>query len=477
METPAGTDLTRLSIAEAGRLIARRALSSVELTDAYLAQIARLNDRLNAFVHVMADAARAEAREAEVTIAHGTYRGPLHGIPVALKDLYDVAGVPTEAGSKILRGNIATADATVTRLLREAGAVLLGKTNTHEFAFGVTTNNPHTGPTRNPWDSSRIPGGSSGGSAAAVAAGMAAMAMGTDTGGSIRIPASLCGVVGLKPTHGRISLAGVMPLAWSLDHAGPFTHTVEDAALVLNLLAGGDDTDAATAPVHVPDYTAALADGVRGMRLGVPRDDFFADLDPAVAAATEAALGVFRDLGATVEDMPFPDLAPWREAQGDLLLAEARHTHADWLATRPDDYGDDVRARLTRRDDLTAAELMRALRTRAAATRDLAALFRQYDALLLPATRIPASPIDGQTVLINGQPVFAPNALTLNVSPFNLTGVPAISVPCGFTDAGLPVGLEIVGGRWDEATVLRVAAAYERATDWHMRVPPIAEGG
>lgn len=466
-----GTVLTQLSIGAAGRLIARRALSPVELTEAYLAQIARLNARLNAYVRVLGDEARAAAQAAEDAIMHGSYHGPLHGIPIALKDLYDMAGVPTEAGSKIRRGHMAETDATVTRKLRAAGAVLLGKTNTHEFAFGVTTNNPHTGPTRNPWDDTRFPGGSSGGSGAAVAAGMAAMAMGTDTGGSIRIPASLCGVVGLKPTHGRISLAGVVPLAWSLDHAGPLTRTVEDAALVLNLLAGADDADAATVPVPVPDYPATLGAGVRGLRLGVPRDGFFVDLDPEVAAATEVALAVLRDLGATVEEVTFPSLTTWWEAQSDILLAEARHYHAEWLRTRPDDYGDDVRARLTRRDDLTAAELVHALRVRAAATRDLMAVFTQYDALVMPTTRLPAAPIDGQTVMVNGQPVFAPNVLTLNVNPFNLTGMPAVSVPGGFTESGLPIGLQVVTRRWDEATALRVAAAYERATNWHTRVP------
>jgi aspartyl-tRNA(Asn)/glutamyl-tRNA(Gln) amidotransferase subunit A len=285
-------DLTALSIAEAGALIVRRQVSPVELTDAYLAQLERQNPLLNAYVTVTGDAAREEARAAEREIGSGTYRGPLHGIPIALKDLYDTKGIRTAAGSKILWDRVPDEDSAVTTLLRAAGAISLGKTNTHEFAYGVTTNNPHFGATRNPWNPDCIPGGSSGGSGAAVAAGMAAMAMGSDTGGSIRIPAALCGTVGLKATHGRVSTAGVIPLSWTLDHAGPLTRTVEDAALVLNAIAGYDPNDAMTVPMPVDDYTRDLAAGVRGLRLGVPRAGFFEAIDPEVARAVEEAIGV-----------------------------------------------------------------------------------------------------------------------------------------------------------------------------------------
>lgn len=470
--------LTRMSIGEAAERIARRDLSPVALTEAYLARIAVLNPRLNAYVRVLADAARADAQVAEAAISRGEYRGPLHGIPVALKDLFDVAGVPTEAGSRILRGNTPAHDGTVTRKLRDAGAILLGKTNTHEFAFGVTTNNPHTGPTRNPWDTDRIPGGSSGGSAAAVAAGMAAAAMGTDTGGSIRIPASLCGVVGIKPTHGRVSTAGVWPLSVTLDHPGPFARTVADAAMVLNAIAGADPADPRTPPVPVPDYTVGLGrTTVRGLRLGVPRRGFFDRVDAEVAAAVEAALAVYRDLGATMDDdIPFPNVEPWRAAVADIILAEARHVHAEALATRPGEIGEDVRGRLTRRDDLSAAEFAHALAVRDGATREMNALMERYDALLLPATPIAATRIEGQMVMLNGEEFFAPTVLTRTTNPFNLTGMPALSLPCGFTWEGLPVGLQIVGRRWDEATVVRVAAAYEAATDWHTRSPEIEAG-
>ncbi len=468
-------DLTALSIAEAAALIVRRELSPVELTDAYLARIEAHNPLLNAYVTVTAEAARAEAREAEAEIAHGTYRGPLHGIPIALKDLYATKGVRTAAGSKILWDRVPDEDSAVTRRLREAGTISLGKTNTHEFAFGVTTNNPHFGATRNPWNPECIPGGSSGGSGAAVAAGMAAMAMGTDTGGSIRIPAALCGTVGLKATLGRVSTAGVIPLSWTLDHAGPLARTVEDAAIVLNAIAGADPDDAMTVPVPVEEYRAQLDAGVRGMRLGVLRGAGFDPLDGEVAAALDAAYAAFRDLGATTDDVDGALFGNGRAATSDIMMLDAQHYHAASLRDRPEDFGEDVRVRLTRRTDMTASELLAALRVRDATTVEANRLMERYDALLLATTRIPAPPIAGQTIVIDGEEVFAPSVLTANTSPFNLTGMPALSVPCGFTAAGLPIGVQIVGRRWDEATVLRVGAAYERATDWHVRRPALVE--
>lgn len=470
-------DLTDLSITEAAALIVRRNLSPVELTDAYLARVEQQNPLLNAYVTVTAEAARAEAKAAEAEITHGTYRGPLHGIPIALKDLYATKGVRTAAGSRILRDYVPDSDSTVTRLLRAAGAISLGKTNTHEFAFGVTTNNPHFGPTRNPWDPERIPGGSSGGSGAAVAAGMAAMAMGSDTGGSIRIPAALCGIVGLKATHGRVSTAGVIPLSWTLDHAGPLTRTVEDAAIVLNAIAGVDPDDTMTVPVPVEDYRKDLTAGVRGMRLGVLHGAAFDPIDPDVSAALDAAYAVLRDLGATTDDVDGALLGSGRAATSDIMMLEARHYHAASLRDRPADFGEDVHARLTRRTDMSADDLLAALRVRDAVTVAANHLMERFDALLLATTRIPAPPIARQTILLDGEEVFAPSVLTTNTNPFNLTGMPALSVPCGFTAAGLPVGLHIVGRRWDEATVLRVGAAYERATTWHRRRPALIVGG
>lgn len=466
------SELTTLTIAEAAAQLQARRLSPVALTRAYLDRIARLNPTLNAYVTVTADAALAEAQAAEAEIAGGGYRGPLHGVPIGLKDIYDTAGVRTAAGSKIYAERVPAEDATSVALLHRAGAVVLGKLNTHEFAFGVTTNNPHFGPTRNPWNTDCIPGGSSGGSGAAVAADLAAMAMGTDTGGSIRIPASLCGTVGLKPTHGRVSTAGIVPLSWSLDHAGPLTHTVEDAAIVLQLLAGADPRDTLTPPVPVPDYRAGLAAGVGGLRLGVPRHGFFDAADPEVIAAVEAALDVFRGLGAVVEEVDAPLLWGGTDACYNIMFSEARRFHADWLRERPDDYGKDVLTRLRERADLTADDLVRAFRHQSAAQREVATLLERCDALLTPTTRLPAPTIaPDQTVVLDGKPVLARSVLTTNTAPFNLTGQPTLALPCGFSRAGLPLSLQIAGRRWDEATILRIGHAYEQATEWHRRRP------
>lgn len=483
------TELTFLSIAEVAGLIERRSLSPVELTRAYLERIERLNPVLNAYVTVIAEAALAEAKSAEQEIGRGSYRGPLHGVPIALKDLYATRGVRTAAGSKILGDWVPDADATVTARLRQAGAVLLGKTNTHEFAYGATTLNPHFGASRNPWDTGCITGGSSGGSGAAVAAGIAAMAMGTDTGGSIRCPAALCGTVGLKPTHGRVSAAGVVPLSWSLDHPGPLARTVEDAAIVLDIIAGFDPLDTMTEPVPVQQYRAAADGDVRGMRLGVLRYGFFDAIDPEVSAAVEAALAVLRGLGAVVEDVEAKQLWNGRAALAEIIMAEARHYHAASLLHRPQDFGADVLARLTRRTDLSAAELVAAFRQQDAAKLEASALLNRYNALITPTVRIPAPRIVGERITISpeaeppGTPattgadengsLAASRVLLTNTGPFNLTGMPALSLPCGFTAGGLPIGLQIAGRRWDEASVIRTGHAYEQATPWHTRRPAL----
>lgn len=468
-------ELHDLTIAEIAPLIAGRHVSPVEIAEAYLARIERLNPMVNAYVTVTAEAALANARVLEAEIARGRYRSPLHGIPIGLKDVIDTRGVRTTAGSKILADRVPDADATVATRLQSAGAILLGKTNTHEFAYGVTTTNPHFGPTRNPWNLGYIPGGSSGGSGAAVAASLAAMAMGSDTGGSIRIPASLCGVVGLKPTHGRVSTAGILPLSWSFDTAGPMTRSVEDAAIVLAAIAGDDPRDTMTPPVPVPDYRRDIGRGVEGVRLGVPRKGFFDGLAPDVAAAVEEALVVLRDLGARVEDMDASILRANRSAMREIQQAEARRHHAQWLRDRPDDYGADVRESLSRRADMTVDELMQAFRTRDAMTQTMATLMERYDVLVLPTTRIAAVPIGAEMVTTDRVDEPLRDVLTPNTNPFNLVGMPALSLPCGLTTDGLPIGLQVVGRRWDEMTVLRVAAAYERVTAWHTYRPPAFE--
>ena len=460
---------TDLTLAEAAEAIHARRLSPLELADAHLARIARVNPRLNAYVTVTAERARDDARRAGDEIARGEHRGPLHGIPIGLKDLVDTAGIRTTAGSRVHATHVPAADATVVRKLAQAGAVLLGKLNTHEYAFGVTTNNPHWGATRNPWDTTRIPGGSSGGSGAAVAARIATAAIGTDTGGSIRIPAALCGVVGLKPTFGRVSKAGVFPMAYLFDHVGPLARTVEDAAIVLQAIAGYDAADATTVPMPVDDYRVRLREGVRGLRVGVPRRALFSPLDPYVAAAIEEALRTLARFGATVRDVEVPELPT--TSMFDLIVSDAKSIHADTLAHRRADLGADLQTYLSAPtgDAVWMASALETIRGYAAAIRGV---LEAVDVLALPTCPVAATPIGAETVDVGGVEMQTFFAMALRTAPFNAAGLPALSVPCGFTPGGLPIGLQIVGRPFDESTVLRAGWAYEQATDWHLRRPP-----
>jgi aspartyl-tRNA(Asn)/glutamyl-tRNA(Gln) amidotransferase subunit A len=463
-------DLANLSIARAARALRAKELSPLELADGYLRRIAQLNPRVNAYVTVTAERAREDARRATDELATGNARGPLHGIPIAHKDLYETAGIRTTGGSKIHGNYVPNADCTVVRKLREAGTVLLGKLNTHEYAYGVTTNNPHTGATHNPWDLARIPAGSSGGSGAAIAAGLATATTGTDTGGSIRMPASLCGVVGLKPTYGRVSKQGVLPLSYAFDHTGPITRTVEDAALMLNAIAGYDPADATSVRIPVADATAQLGKGVRGLRIGVPRAWFFERADDEVTAAVERALAELVRLGAEVRDVPIPGVG---EAVGGLfgfVLAEAQEIHADSLRARPSDFGADLQALLTSPAPGTAA-LMEGLRARDALTAAMRSALETVDVLVTPTTPIAAPRIGEDSVRIGGADESVLVAMIRCTAPFNATHLPALSLPCGFTRAGLPIGLQIAGRPFDEATVLRAGHAYEQATEWHLRTP------
>ena len=394
-------DLCGLTIARAARGLRASELSPLELTEAYLRRIERLNPRVNAYITITAERALADARRATEEFAAGKIRGPLHGIPIGLKDLYETAGIRTTGGAKIHADHVPAQDCPVARKLREAGSVLLGKLNTHEYAYGVTTNNPHFGPTRNPWDLERIPGGSSGGSGAAIAAGLATATMGTDTGGSIRMPASVCGVVGLKPTYGRVSKAGVLPLSYLFDHAGPITRTVEDAALVLNAIAGYDPSDAGSVRIPVEDYTAGLGAGVRGLRIGVPRDYFYEHLEDEVALAVERALGEFRRLGAEVRDVAIPGVGSGVGAVFALVLAEAQAIHAESMRTRRADLGSDVRAILALPSP-DAPALMHALRVRDALSVAMRGALESVDVLVTPTTLITAALIGQETIHYGG---------------------------------------------------------------------------
>lgn len=468
----ASVDVAGMTIAWAGRLLRRRGVSPVALTRAYLERIERLNPLLNAYVTVTAERALADARRAQREMAAGRDRGPLHGVPIGLKDLYDTAGIRTAGGAKVYAERVPDRDATTTRKLREAGSVLLGKTNTHEVAFGVTTDNPHFGRTCNPWDTTRIPGGSSGGSGAAIAAGLAAGTMGTDTGGSIRNPAALCGVVGLKATYGRVSKAGVMPLSWLNDHAGPITHTVEDAALMLQAVAGYDPDDFSTVRTPVPSYTAHLRQGVHGLRVGVPRRFFFDRLDPQVRSAVEEALRTMRALGAMVRDVDIEHLTDPGAQLYVVALSEAKEIYAEPIKTRLADFGKDVQEHLSQPTG-DAVAMAAALRGAHALAESMRRTLETVDVLVTPATPVPAPKIGQERVLYGGVEEPLLFAMSRCTAAFNITGLPAMSLPCGFTRGGLPIGMQIVGKPFDEATVLRAGYAYERATDWHARRPAV----
>lgn len=442
---------------EVGDLIAQRQINPVELTEAVLARIERLQPELNAFITVTADQALAEAKAAWGEIAAGAHRGPLHGVPVAHKDLLDTKGVRTTAGMKVLADHVPEDDATVVRLLAAAGAICVGKLNLHEAAFGTSSANEHYGVVRNPWDTGRVPGGSSGGSGVAVATGMAFAATGSDTGGSIRIPASECGVVGLMPTSGRVSLHGVIPLSWTLDHLGPLTRTVRDAAIVLQAIAGYDPRDPESVDTPVPDYLADIERGARGMRVGVPKQDWRA-VDERIAGLYRAALDVFEHAGALLVEVDAAALLGYYRAMGPIILAEAAAAHAPWFPSRRNEYSESVAQTLDAAGTVTSPQYARAMRDLRVARAGAAdALLDGVDVLALPTMMQPPPTIGESGSAASNA---ARTALT---AVFDVTGQPVITVPCGLIDGELPTGISLVARRWDEATLLRAARAYELA--------------
>jgi aspartyl-tRNA(Asn)/glutamyl-tRNA(Gln) amidotransferase subunit A len=460
-------ELTELTLAEAAELLAGREISPVELTQAHLERITALDGKLNCFISLIPEHALDQARQAEVEILQGDYRGALHGIPLALKDLYDVAGVRTTAGSLFFGDHIASSNAAAVDKLLEGGAILLGKLNMHEIALGVTNNNPHFGAAHNPWKLDRTPGGSSGGSAAAVAAGLCLGSLGSDTGGSIRIPASLCGVIGLKPTYGRVSLSGVVPLSWNLDHAGPLARRVKDVALLLQAVAGYDPDDPASIDHPVPDYLSLLEEGVQGWRIALADDSYFTQIDPEVQQGVLAAARVFEEMGAEVLPVDFPGAREAALANGLVVVSDGAAFHHQRLAERPQDFGEDVRQRLQTGAAYTSTEYILARRAQSELRRSFERFFEEYHLLLTPATPIPAPPLEGPDAVEQAR------RLTRFTAPFNLTGLPALSLPCGFTRVGLPIGLQLVTPPWGEAGLLRAGYAYETATRWHSRKPDL----
>jgi aspartyl-tRNA(Asn)/glutamyl-tRNA(Gln) amidotransferase subunit A len=432
---------------------------AAELAAACHRQIERLNPTLNAFITVI---------PLEKNILPPNGNAPLYGIPVAVKDLYDTSGIRTTAGSKFFADNIPQVDAFVVQKIKNAGAQIIGKTNTHEIALGVTNNNPHFGACRNPWDITRTPGGSSGGSAVAVATGMALAALGTDTGGSIRIPASLCGVVGLKPSYGRVSLRGILPLSWNLDHAGPLTRNVEDAALMLQVICGYDQLDPASLKTLPGDYISHLGDGISGRKIALAVGSFIDESDAEVLEAVYKSTRILEKQGAIITEVNMDFLREAALANGVMTQADGAAFHRERLKEHPDWFGADVRLRLETGAAFTSSEYSLARRTQVEATRRFELLFDEYDALILPTTPIPAPVLEGENAIERAR------QLTRFTAPFNLSGLPALSVPCGFTTEGLPIGLQIVSRAWNEAGLLRTGYAFQQATDWHKMKPQIA---
>jgi len=456
------------TISELAPRLKRREISPVEVTRTCLEQIERLNPTLNAFITVMAESALSDARAAESEIGRGEWRGPLHGVPVALKDLIDTAGVRTTAASALYKDRVPAHDAEVVRRLRQAGAVIIGKNNLHEFAYGGSSLVSYFGDVHNPWDADRITGGSSGGSAAAVAAGLAYAAIGTDTAGSIREPAALCGCVGIKPTYGRVSSRGVFPLSPSLDHVGPFATTVTDAAIVLQAIAGYDAQDITTSNVSVADYVGCLREDAKQIHVGVLREYFFDDLDAEVVAAIEQALRAMRSLTAEVKEVRLENLHLDVPTDRTLQAAESYAVHAEDVARSPELYQPETLRRIRSGENITAAAYIQRRRELEEARRSIANIFADVDVLVTPTTPIPAPAI---AELKANPDALRPAELKLlrNTRPFNVWGLPAISIPCGFTQSGLPIGMQIAGPHWREDLVLRVAQTYEEATAWRKR--------
>lgn len=451
------------NISELAQQIKRKEVSPVDITQQCLRRIEELSPSLNAFITVTSESALAEARSAEEEIQRGTWRGPLHGIPIALKDLIDVAGLPTTAASAASEAQIAGEDAEIVRRLRLAGAVIMGKNNLHEWAYGGSSLISHFGDVHNPWDVTRITGGSSSGSAAAVAAGMSCAAIGTDTAGSIREPAALCGCVGLKPTYGRVPMRGIIPLSTSQDHIGPLTMSVGDAAIVLQAIAGYDSADITTPDVPVSDYVSTMKEDAKALRVGVPRAFFYDDLDTEVAAALEHALRGIDTMVASVREVQM-DVPTDRT----VSVAEAYAYHAENLAKHEDKYHPETVRRIRTGQNISMAEYIQRRREMEKGRRNIRRVFADVDVLVTPTTPIPAPAIaDLKASPDNLRP--AELKLLRNTRPFNVWGLPAISVPCGFTQAGLPIGLQIVGPHWREDSVLQLAHAYEQATAWHKR--------
>jgi aspartyl-tRNA(Asn)/glutamyl-tRNA(Gln) amidotransferase subunit A len=466
-------DLCYLGAGELSRLIRKREISPVEVVKAHLARIEALEPVLNSFITLLPEQAVEEARLAEQEIQSGQYRGPLHGIPVGLKDLFYVKDVRNTSGSKIFDHFIPDYDSTVALRLREAGAILLGKLNLHQFAYGPTGENPDYGNMHNPWDTKRITGGSSGGSASATASGQCTLAMGTDTGGSIRIPSALCGLVGLKPTYGRLSRYGITVLSWSQDHPGPMTRTVEDCALVMDAVAGYDPHDPSSANRSIPDFTQSLTKNIKGLRVGVPKEPFEDPVDSEVEHLVRSAIELLGKLGATIHEISWPMYHESKAIASTILMAEATAYHSQLMKRHGSRLDPKVRLRLEAGLLISAVDYIQAQRARRLFYQQSCDLFKKVDLLAGPTVPITACKIGTEEVQMGNTRTGIIPLLTQHTRPYNLNGFPAITVPCGFSKNELAIGFQLAGRPFDEETVLRAAFAYEQATEWHQRRSPI----
>ncbi|MGO9643535.1 MAG: amidase [Candidatus Bathyarchaeia archaeon] len=463
------SEFRELTLAQIATKIRNGETSPTELIRVLLERIRETEDKVKAYVTVLDESKLFELAEAaELQLRSGHDRGQLHGIPISVKDLFETAGIKTTCGSRLMQNYVPKTDCTVVSRLKTAGAIVLGKTNTHEFALGGVTP-----PTRNPWNLDHIPGGSSGGSAAAIAASSAIVTTGSDTGGSIRIPAAFCGVVGLKPTYTRVSRAGVFPESWSLDHVGPISRRVADAALMLSVMAGYDELDPTSSTLPVPDYTQQITNGIAGLRVGVPNNYFFENCHDEVADAVQEAIDVMRGLGCKTVNFDFPHLPEIMAAYTTLDSCEASAYHQKEIAERAADFQPDVRLLLEQGLFIPATYYIQALRVRAMVYPAIASLFKNFDAIITPSEPMVAPKIGQRIIRFGTFEETLDGAEVRYLAPFNLTGLPALSIPCGFSHGNLPIGMQIIGRGFDESTVLRIGNTYENSTDWHLKCSEI----
>lgn len=462
-----------LTISELSKLIRGRHISPVELVEAHLSRIESLQPSLNSFITIISDQAMISAKRSEKELMTGTYRGPLHGIPFGLKDLFEVAGVRNTNGSKIFDEYIPSFDSTVATKLKDAGAILLGKLNMQQFAYGPNGENTDYGHMHNPWNLELISGGSSGGSGSSTAAGECAFTMGTDTGGSVRIPSALCGIVGLKPTYGRVSLSGVTPLAWSLDHAGPMCRTVQDCRTILNVISERKPRSARSVPEKTGGVANNIKRGVRGLKIGVPREYFELPIDPDVKHQVQKAIDMLTVLGANVVDISWPLFHYSASISTAILMAEASEFYKKLIIRHGPNMNLPERLRLEAGLFISGVDYVKAQRARVLFTRESHKIFEEVDLLVGPTTPMTAYPIGSRSVRLGKKSIGSIAALTQYTRAFNLNGFPAISIPCGFSEQGLPIGLQLAGKPYYENAILRTAYAYEQSTDWHNSRPPI----